>query len=165
MNWEIVSSTGEWAGAIAVVATLIYLAKQIKQQNDIARYNAYESLYQGFNQNNQLIAANPQVAELLMRGLEDPDSLSVSESTQWSALFRTYFNHMQRAYKAYKLGFLSQEDWTDIAKNFAADISTPGGVRFREGHEHVFPEFWQRISENYDENFSAVKYGWSRTDV
>ena len=30
MNWDMIGATGEWAGAIAVVATLIYLSNQIK---------------------------------------------------------------------------------------------------------------------------------------
>ncbi len=30
MNWDMIGATGEWAGAIAVVATLIYLSSQIK---------------------------------------------------------------------------------------------------------------------------------------
>jgi len=30
MNWDMIGATGEWAGAIAVVVTLIYLSNQIK---------------------------------------------------------------------------------------------------------------------------------------
>ena len=33
MDWDIVSATGEWAGAIAVFVTLIYLSLQIRQNN------------------------------------------------------------------------------------------------------------------------------------
>jgi hypothetical protein len=35
--WEIVSATGEWAGAIVVVASLLYVARQIKQTNEQSR--------------------------------------------------------------------------------------------------------------------------------
>lgn len=38
MNWEIISATGEWAGALVVVATLFYLAMQVRQTRvDVAR--------------------------------------------------------------------------------------------------------------------------------
>jgi len=159
MTWEAIAASGEWAGAIAVVVTLVYLAKQIRQQNEIARYNAYEALFQGFNQNNQLIAGNVQVAEMIAKGLNKPDELTTIQSVQWNAMLRTYFNHMQRAYKAYRLGFLSEEDWQELAKNFAADMATPGGTRFKEGNKHVFADFWREIEVHYDGDYRTVDYG------
>ena len=36
MNWEVLGATGEWAGALVVVATLFFLAKQIGLSNRIA---------------------------------------------------------------------------------------------------------------------------------
>ncbi len=158
MNWEIVASTGEWAGAIAVVATLFYLARQIQQQNQIARYNAWESIFQGFNQNNQLIASSPEVAELALRGINDPEKLSDSQSAQWLSLYRTYFNHMQRAYKAYQLGYLTDDEWGELARSFAAESKEPGPSKFRKGHEQFMPEFWSEIDNRYDDNFKVIDY-------
>ena len=54
MNWEIVGSTGEWAGAIAVVATLFYLARQIQQSNKIASAQAQLALYESQTQSHYL---------------------------------------------------------------------------------------------------------------
>ena len=43
MTWEMIGATGEWAAAIAVVASLLYLARQIKlanqQSKGAARYS------------------------------------------------------------------------------------------------------------------------------
>jgi cell division protein FtsL len=33
MNWEAIGALGEWVGALAVLATLAYLALQIKQKS------------------------------------------------------------------------------------------------------------------------------------
>ena len=33
MNWDAIGATGEWAGALAVVTSLIYLAIQVRQSN------------------------------------------------------------------------------------------------------------------------------------
>ena len=39
MNWDVIGATGEWAGAIGVIATLVYLAGQLKQMSiDLDRY-------------------------------------------------------------------------------------------------------------------------------
>lgn len=37
MDWEIIGATGEWVGAIAVIATLFYLAAQIRQNTNSIR--------------------------------------------------------------------------------------------------------------------------------
>jgi hypothetical protein len=34
MNWEVISTVSEFVGAIAVVASVIYLATQIKRQSN-----------------------------------------------------------------------------------------------------------------------------------
>ena len=37
MNWEMIGATGEWAGALAVVVTLVYLSSQIRQAKEATR--------------------------------------------------------------------------------------------------------------------------------
>ena len=36
MNWDAIGAMGEWAGAVAVVVTLFYLAMQVRQSNVVA---------------------------------------------------------------------------------------------------------------------------------
>jgi hypothetical protein len=36
MNWEMIGATGEWAGSLAVVVTLFYLARQIRTSTNQA---------------------------------------------------------------------------------------------------------------------------------
>ena len=40
MNWDAIGAFGEILGATAVFVTLAYLAAQIRQANDLARFNA-----------------------------------------------------------------------------------------------------------------------------
>ena len=75
MNWQIVDALGIWAGAVAVVVTLFYLAQQIelnamqveRQINDgigTRIFQAHEPIYEGRN------------AEIMMRGLQDDAQMS-----------------------------------------------------------------------------------------
>ena len=88
MNWEVIGATGEWAGAIAVVATLFYLAQQIRQQNRIAEYNAWKTTMSDFSDFKRMFVDDVSKAELLIKGLEDPDSLSDQEAIQFQYIFR-----------------------------------------------------------------------------
>ena len=67
MNWEIIGSTGEWAGAIAVVVTLFYLATQIKQSNDLGRFNATKESMNQFNHLNKMVVTDSELRQILMK--------------------------------------------------------------------------------------------------
>jgi len=42
MHWEAIGAIGEVVGAAAVVATLIYLARQVRQSNAVAAAQAFQ---------------------------------------------------------------------------------------------------------------------------
>ena len=44
MNWEAIGAIGDAAGAIGVIVTLIYLAAQIRQSNDLLRSESRQAL-------------------------------------------------------------------------------------------------------------------------
>jgi len=74
VNWEIIGATGEWAGALVVALTLIYLAVQIRQQNRIAKYSAWETIIDGMNQ--QLTTSSPETVFAYLKGRNEPDRCS-----------------------------------------------------------------------------------------
>jgi hypothetical protein len=145
MNWDAIGATGEWAGAIAVVITLAYLARQISQQNKIAKHTAWQSIFDGFNQELSLLGKSKEDSALWVLGLTNPEELNDAELAQFSNMFRFYYNNMLKAYQANKLGFLGDSEWQDLARTFAGAISTPGGKLFLEGNEGLFQDFLDAI--------------------
>ena len=130
MNWEVVGATGEWGGALVVVATLFYLSLQIRQQNRIARYNALKDLMDAINQPNQLLAENSQLRSVFIRGIDDPASLNDEEASQFSWVFRLYWNQMIKFQRAYVTGLIDESDWVDFARHFSQMLFSPGGSLF-----------------------------------
>jgi hypothetical protein len=47
MDWTMLGALGEFLGAIAVVGSLLYLAREVRQANRIARAEAYRSFMSG----------------------------------------------------------------------------------------------------------------------
>jgi len=75
LTWDIISTAAAWAGAIGVIATLFYLAQQIKQHRiEMSRqmeqdlntraFAAFDPVYEGRN------------AEIMYTGLQTPEQLS-----------------------------------------------------------------------------------------
>lgn len=145
MNWEIIAATGEWAGALAVVFSFLYLARQIHQQNKIARYQAWQNIFDGFNTVNLTGLGNSTLFELLIKGTSHPDQLTEAELLQLQISLRAYYNNTLKAYRAYQLGFLEEADWAQMATAFRQFFDTPAGQRFRDSQEGFFDDFWVAI--------------------
>jgi hypothetical protein len=145
MSWEIVGSTGEWAGALVVAFTLIYLSIQIRQQNRISQYEAWASIIDGLNQN--LISSTPENVMTYMKGRNSPSDCDDVELMLFQTGLRIYANNTQKAFRAYKYGFLSEEDWLIQARVFAAEVNTPGGKLWREGNENSAPDFFLAVDQ------------------
>ncbi|MGR8950687.1 MAG: hypothetical protein ACU84Q_21810 [Gammaproteobacteria bacterium] len=72
MNWDAVGAIGEIVGAIAVVVTLIYLAKQIKQSVGMARASQNRTLLESYEGINDIVLSNTHIADAL-KAAENPD--------------------------------------------------------------------------------------------
>ena len=71
--WEAIGAVGEILGAIAVVATLFYLTRQIRESTKMARANLSKDLLLTSRGLIWEMAANPEVAKIMagIRGIED----------------------------------------------------------------------------------------------
>ena len=75
MNWDALGAIGEIVGAIAVVATLAYLAVQIRQNNKLSQTTAVQAVSQQNLDFLGMLATNPDLGELWFKGAENYDKL------------------------------------------------------------------------------------------
>jgi hypothetical protein len=84
---QLLGNYGEFIGAIAVVATLIYLAIQIRRNTQAMRATTTQALADSINSSNLLIAGDARLARLYRIGkFEEWDSLNEDEQFCWSYL-------------------------------------------------------------------------------
>jgi len=151
MNWDAIGAIGEIIGAGAVIATLIYLAQQIKDSARASRSaavtdatNAIQALYQE-------LGTNSESSKRFLKGLTEYDSMSDSEQFQWLMLMHSWFIGFQRSF------FLSQEGTLDI--DLRDSIGTaivsvnhlPGLAQYWERRRSFFhSEFIDWVEELFD---------------
>ena len=133
MNWDAIGAIGEIVGAIAVVATLIYFAIQMRQYTTGLRSATFNATMQEFNQIN-VAQLDPALADLLDRGMEDLDSLSPTEKHQFGWIVRTYINIWENMYQQYLEGACSESYWLPYARQAKFILATPGGSTYRKGN-------------------------------
>ena len=95
MNWEALGAIGEIVGAVVVVATLGYLAIQIRQNTHTVRVAAEASQQELGSDFRGHIIDNAEVASIYLRGLQDYDSLAEGDQVRFRMLMFTAFMSYQ----------------------------------------------------------------------
>ena len=96
---------GEIIGALAVVASLIYLAVQIRQNTrqislslEAAKLDAFERTVQSSNHAREILITNPEITELFLKGLRDYSTLPTTDKFRCNMLFRNVLSAYQGGY-------------------------------------------------------------------
>ena len=130
MSWEAIGAMGSLLGAISVLLTLLYLAKQIKENSKLLTTSVYQTAVDGYNEMASMFLENPELARNLL--LDKPAQLSEVDAYKLNLILRVYLNQGLKLFKLYEAGIFPEEDWllraaeikqvinqTDFSREFA----------------------------------------------
>lgn len=145
MNWDAIGAVGETIGAIAVVATLIYLSTQIRQNNKLLSSDSRQTLVS--NDLTSLIS-NVENSDVFAK-LVSNELLSAEEQLRLSFIFALDLRNREFEYFQFKNGLLDEETWLSYRKVVLINHSTGLGKKWWEeiGRGIVDPEFAKQVDE------------------
>lgn len=143
MNWDAIGAISEILAAIAVVVTLIYLAKQIRQNSQAVEISALRDTTEQWNRWSEVLATSPQLAEIVSRGNKSYRNLPEVEALQYGAYIQMFFDCTESS-RALVLEHEVQKDIEVLEKIVARRIILPG-----------FAEWWSENQLDYDADLSA----------
>ncbi len=132
MNWEIVGALGEWAGAIAVVATLFYLAMQIRDNSNQVRMSSIVSINHLTNEAFDPIYNNDHTIRVWTIGLRSPSELDEDDKVLFSLFMARLVNVMLTSFSQHRYGVLDNVDFERYAGTLKSLLSTSGGQYWME---------------------------------
>jgi len=129
MNWEAIGAIGEIVGAAGVIATLIYLAIQIRQ-NTIATNRA--AVRDTVESNTTALASllDEGVSELFIKGLKSLDSLSDVERYRFDNAFYQWVSSCEQAFIDKRDGIFAAESFLVYENAIVGYLLTPGGKQW-----------------------------------
>ena len=86
LDITVLAAWGEFLGGIAVVASLIYLASQIRQNSRLLRASTATSAWQASITSLLEMVRDPEVDLIWTQGVRDPASLSNSQRSRFNTL-------------------------------------------------------------------------------
>ena len=132
MTLQDLGNIGEFVGAIGVVASLIYLALQIRQNSHQINQNSNSVLGSVELENARLasdwlvtIAQNPQLGRVWSLGLSEPTNLTDDEAVQFAMLMGSAFYRLEAPIRQYKRGLLSQDSWEPFEEVISRYMRSP----------------------------------------
>ena len=107
INWDAAGAIGEIIGAVAVLATLIYLARQMRQNNDLQRMQVSSVFLQNRVIFFQALYQNDDLMQTILRAREDED-LNPLERMRLTTYYRSVLVLFDWEYQQYDDGLLDE---------------------------------------------------------
>ena len=149
MNWDAIAAVGEILAALAVLVSVLYLARQIRQSAVASVSDLHQGISQSFQGANELIAGSPDLADIIARGAVSRSSLSIAETLRFDSFMINFFNIIENLHRQYSSrGLFTPEQEEPIAAAVRKRIVYPGVA-----------EWW---AENTDD-FTAEFVDWIET--
>jgi hypothetical protein len=142
MNWDAIGAIAELVGALVVVLTLAYLAKQIRDGNVAARVEANLEITRQYADFIQLLLQNPELFSVYTRGLRN--ELDEDEERRFGLLMSHATWYWSSMYFQKRAQSLSEEEWHQ-SKILIQRVSTQPG----------YIHWWDARKEAYSTDFAA----------
>jgi hypothetical protein len=157
-------SLGEFASALAVIASLIYVGIQIKQNTNTARISTMQAHVDVWNDIVGNFCQSPELASIWRRGITDMSALNEVESVQFFAQTGLITRYYESSYLEWKEGVLDDRLWRGIKQTILDTISYSGYQQWWKIRRHWFyAEFREFIDEVIESDDGHGMYGEGQT--
>ena len=148
MNWTAIGATGELLGAIGVISSLLYLARQMRNGVADARRAAAQAVLTKLNAVYESVSTRHRLAEVFTRGSANLSALSPEEATQFSALFLSLVRPYEELLNYKRSGAVEDWVWESVELIVLPMLTSPGGLEWWAKRRSWFtPEFQAHVGD------------------
>jgi hypothetical protein len=138
-------SLGEFIGAIGVVASLAYLALQIRHNTRSVRSSMHQDMVESTLRVAESLSDNADIARIVLKAEADYDHLTDEERIRFEAYAERVFGNFESVFYSYRNSMIEEDLWESWKSSCLDDISREAMRRFwlgqRPPHLRDFMEF------------------------
>jgi hypothetical protein len=138
MNWEAMGAIAELLGALGVIATLFYLALQVRQNTKSVRAATFQETMRDISAVADLAAQHPDLARAYLGGLDDLGSLDEEDRQQFGVFMLAFLRRVENLVYQTEQGMLDPESWEGFREALGRMFSHPGIVTWWQQSRHAF---------------------------
>ena len=155
MTLQDLGSIGELVSAIAVVASLVYLASQIRQNTrqidentKAAQAAAFDSSISHTFVARQMVIENEDVARIYREGGIDPEALSEDDRLRYRLILHNILWSLWNMQSQAQVGELAAETWSAQLETLRRIVSSKGFEWFWANYAQEFGSGFRRTVED-----------------
>ena len=151
MNLADISQIAQTLGSAAVVASLIFVGVQIRQNTKVTRAESHHAVSEALNQVNLLWARSSEASRIWLSGMNDREALTPEDRWRFDAMMRAYLHVCESMYTQAALGagdygiVVAEED--GIKTVFSSDGIRKWWAENPFGFSPEFREYVEKLAE------------------
>ena len=130
MSIQDLGSIGELVAAIATVATLVYLAIQVRQNTRALRSSTFQEISNDMSVSSQTLSSSPDLSAIMVKGSETLSTLTAEESIRFSFFLLMTFRRLESTYVQRQSGFIGRELTAGFERSVISTIDSGGGAEW-----------------------------------
>ena len=143
MNWDAIAAVAELIAALGVIASLIYVATQIRKNTRTTRAAAFQGAITEGGHIYRMLAENSEAAHIFRNGLDEPDKLTNDELFRFLMMLGSSFRGYENFFVQHLYGTADDTSWEAWAESMRRLLSRPGTAFFWKTSGNVFRKDFQ----------------------
>lgn len=139
---ELLGGISGTVAALAVILSLLYLVRQIKQNTDQTRAQVAHGLMTALRDQGEAVKQSKETSDMYYRAWTGSEKLTGGERWQFKAINTGFFRVFEEAYLHHKAGRLEDVYWDSLSGQLTMVLGIPS-IR----------EDWEESADNYDPQF------------
>ena len=147
MNWTAISAVSDILGAASVVLSLIYVAAQVRHNTTQLSRAASADAIAGVRHLNENIVADPALARIFSRGVEDMNALDEDGRTRFIILMLNLLKTYEDMHYQFSKGAMEPEVWHGWEELGRIYFTRPGIRHYWGERRQIFSPVFQAWME------------------
>ena len=145
VKWVAIGAVGTVLGAIAVVVSIFYLGRQIRQNTLAIRTSATQLSQQFLAGVTMSIAQSDGLGKIWTLGTLTPERMNAEQGNRFHLLMHNFFIQFQATKKMYDKRLLDEEEWKWQKKGVGNFKGFPG-----------FASWWEAAKQYFEQDFIDI---------
>ena len=149
MNIAILANYADVIGGIAVLASLVYVGVQIRNNTRSSQSHTNQLAHDSMATITLAIGSDPTLSSLVQRGLSNFKGLSEEERYQFVMLLTSVFRRFENIFYQHRKGLLEEELWQGYSRTLTLYFHSEGGYGFWKARSNSFsPKFCEFLESS-----------------
>ena len=150
VTFEQLGGLGEFIGALAVLGSLVYVGREIRENSRSTRLAAMQSALLAAQNVMALPVKDRDLARVVRLGLTNVSELDEDEHQQFRYWLYLLLRVHEDMFVQHKAGVIDDETWLARSASVRTIFATPGGRKIWEASDAYRPDFkaWMNSAEN-----------------